>query len=73
MVVTKGLEAMQQVMGWDTARTSALLQACEAELSTRLQQIQAMQSISSAQLDGSKKSNATSTQEAAETPAQGSD
>ncbi|XP_037540175.1 DNA fragmentation factor subunit alpha [Nematolebias whitei] len=72
MVVTKGLEAMQQVMGWDTARTSALLQACEAELSTRLQQIQAMQSISSSQLDGSKESNATSTQEAAETPTQGS-
>ncbi|PWA30986.1 hypothetical protein CCH79_00010650 [Gambusia affinis] len=53
-VVSRGLEAMQQVLGWDTGRTAALLQACEAELSTRLQQIQAMQSISGTQQDGSK-------------------
>ncbi|XP_043979142.1 DNA fragmentation factor subunit alpha [Gambusia affinis] len=53
-VVSRGLEAMQQVLGWDAGRTAALLQACEAELSTRLQQIQAMQSISGTQQDGSK-------------------
>lgn len=72
MVVTKGLEAMRQLLGWDTARTSALLQACEAQLSMRLRQIQAMQSISNTQLDGSREPNATSTEEAAKTPAQGS-
>ncbi|XP_032428186.1 DNA fragmentation factor subunit alpha [Xiphophorus hellerii] len=53
-VVSRGLEAMQQVLGWDTGRTAALLQACKAELSTRLQQIQAMQSISGTQQDSSK-------------------
>ncbi|XP_017273329.1 DNA fragmentation factor subunit alpha [Kryptolebias marmoratus] len=72
MVVTKGLETMQQVLGWNTARTSALLQACEAQLATRLQQIQTMQSISNTQLDDSRESNAASTEEAAEAPAQGS-
>ncbi|XP_047229229.1 DNA fragmentation factor subunit alpha [Girardinichthys multiradiatus] len=54
MVVSRGLEAMQQVLGWDIARTTTLLQACEAELSTRLKQIRAMQSISSTQQDGSR-------------------
>uniref|UniRef100_A0A3B5L5F2 DNA fragmentation factor, alpha polypeptide n=1 Tax=Xiphophorus couchianus TaxID=32473 RepID=A0A3B5L5F2_9TELE len=53
-VVSRGLEAMQQVLGWDAGRTAALLQACKAELSTRLQQIQAMQSISGTQQDSSK-------------------
>ncbi|XP_014890649.1 DNA fragmentation factor subunit alpha [Poecilia latipinna] len=53
-VVSRGLEAMQQVLGWDAGRTAALLQACEAELSTRLQQIQAMQSISGTQQDDGK-------------------
>ncbi|KAM4563931.1 DNA fragmentation factor subunit alpha [Odontesthes bonariensis] len=72
MVVTRGVEAMQQVLGWDSAKTSALLQACEAELSTRLQQIQAMRSISSTQRDSSRQPSATSTEEGAETPAQGS-
>ncbi|XP_072223452.1 DNA fragmentation factor subunit alpha [Leuresthes tenuis] len=72
MVVTRGVEAMQQVLGWNTAKTTALLQACEAELSTRLQQIQAMRSISSTQLDSSRQPSATSTKEAAETPTQGS-
>ncbi|XP_012728936.2 DNA fragmentation factor subunit alpha [Fundulus heteroclitus] len=64
VVVSKGLEAMQQVLGWDAARTSKLLQACEAELSARLQQIQAMQSISSTQQDGStqKEGAGTATQ-----------
>lgn len=58
MVVTRGVEAMQQVLGWDRERTSALLQACEAELNTRLQQIQAAQSIrSSTQPDGSRQAS----------------
>jgi len=72
MLVTRGVEAMQQVLGWDTAKTTALLQACEAELSTRLQQIQAMRYISSTHLDSSRQPSATSTKEGAETPTQGS-
>lgn len=46
-VVTRGAEAMERVLGWDKTRTSALLQACEAELETRLRQVQAVQSIRS--------------------------
>ncbi|XP_063320502.1 DNA fragmentation factor subunit alpha [Pelmatolapia mariae] len=58
MVVARGVEAMEQVLGWDRARTSALLQACEAELTARLQQIQAVQSIrSNTQLRGSQQSS----------------
>ncbi|XP_047466950.1 DNA fragmentation factor subunit alpha isoform X2 [Mugil cephalus] len=73
MVVTRGVEAMQQVLGWDRERTSALLQACEAELNTRLQQIQAMQSIrSSAQPDSSQRSSEESTGGGVQSPAQGS-
>ena len=69
MVVTRGVEAMEQVLGWDRTRTSALLQACEAELTGRLQQVQAVQSIrSNAQLD----SGVHSAEEAAETLPQGS-
>ncbi|KAF7209609.1 DNA fragmentation factor subunit alpha [Nothobranchius furzeri] len=68
MVMSKGPEVMRQVLGWDSERTTVLLQACKAELSTRLQQIQAMQSISNTQLDGSRQPNATNTEEAAETP-----
>ena len=70
---------MERVLGWDTTRTSALLQACEAELTGRLQQVQAVQSIrSDAQLDGGLQSSEQSTEgkkeeeeEGAETPAQG--
>ncbi|XP_033943882.1 DNA fragmentation factor subunit alpha [Pseudochaenichthys georgianus] len=69
MVVTRRVEVMEQVLGWDRTRTSALLQACEAELTGRLQQVQAVQSIrSNAQLD----SGVHSAEEAAETPPQGS-
>ncbi|XP_011475251.1 DNA fragmentation factor subunit alpha isoform X2 [Oryzias latipes] len=71
MVVTRGVDAMKQVLGWDEARTSALLQACEAELSRRLQQIQAMQSISNTQLDGRRQSSGTSTEDSVERPATG--
>ncbi|XP_041702249.1 DNA fragmentation factor subunit alpha isoform X2 [Coregonus clupeaformis] len=47
MVVNKGARAMEQVLGWDSERTLALLQACKEQLSKRLQQVQAMQSLSS--------------------------
>ncbi|KAK9515474.1 hypothetical protein VZT92_026119 [Zoarces viviparus] len=54
MVVSRGVAAMEQVLGWDRTRTSALLQACEAELTGRLQQVQAVQSIrSNTQLESS--------------------
>ncbi|XP_075950840.1 DNA fragmentation factor subunit alpha [Anarhichas minor] len=54
MVVSRGVQAMEQVLGWDRMRTSALLQACEAELTRRLQQVQAVQSIrSNTQLESS--------------------
>ncbi|XP_061121473.1 DNA fragmentation factor subunit alpha [Syngnathus typhle] len=45
MVVSKGEQAMQQVLGWDKVRTSTLLQDCESELKRRLQQVQAVQSL----------------------------
>lgn len=74
MVVSRGVDAMEQVLGWDKPRTSALLQACEAELTRRLQQIQAVQSIrSNAQPDSSQQSAEKSAEEGGETPAQGSD
>ncbi|XP_029575301.1 DNA fragmentation factor subunit alpha [Salmo trutta] len=47
MVVNKGARAMEQVLGWDSERTLALLQACEEQLSRRLQQVQAMQYLRS--------------------------
>lgn len=47
MIVGRGVEAMVDVLGWDDTRTAALLQACEAELTRRLQQVQAVQSIRS--------------------------
>ncbi|XP_029363248.1 DNA fragmentation factor subunit alpha [Echeneis naucrates] len=57
MVVTRGVGAMQQVLAWDSTRTEALLQACETELTRRLQQVQAMQSIrSSTQRESSQNS-----------------
>ncbi|KAF1390629.1 hypothetical protein PFLUV_G00060000 [Perca fluviatilis] len=69
MVVTRGTEAMEKVLGWDRRRTSALLHACEAELTGRLQQVQAVQSIrSNTQLDRVQRVE----EEGVETPAQGS-
>ncbi|XP_042347752.1 DNA fragmentation factor subunit alpha [Plectropomus leopardus] len=74
MVVSKGVEAMEQVLGWDRTRMSQLLQACEAELNGRLQQVQAVQSIrNTTQLDSSQQSSEQSAEEGVETPAQGSD
>lgn len=73
MVVSKGVDVMEEVLGWDTTRTSALLQACKAELTRRLQQVQAMQSIrSNTQLDSSRQSGEKSAEEGVETLAQGS-
>lgn len=64
---------MEQVLGWNRTKTSALLQACEAELNSRLQQVQAVQSIrGNTQLDSSQQSSETSREEGKETPAQGS-
>ncbi|KAM3618506.1 uncharacterized protein V6R79_021198 [Siganus canaliculatus] len=74
MVVSRGVEAMEQVLGWDRTRTMALIQACEAELSGRLQQVQALQSIrSSEQVESSQKCNENSGEQGTEPPAQGSD
>ncbi|XP_078110876.1 DNA fragmentation factor subunit alpha [Sander vitreus] len=68
MVVTRGMEAMEKVLGWDRRRTSVLLQACEAELTGRLQQVQAVQSIrSNTQLGREQRA-----EEGVETSAQGS-
>ncbi|XP_029974722.1 DNA fragmentation factor subunit alpha [Salarias fasciatus] len=73
-VVTKGVEAMERVLGWDKARTSTLVRACEAELEARLQRIQAVQSIrSSAQPDSSQQPGEESGEGGVEAPAQGSD
>ncbi|XP_030280126.1 DNA fragmentation factor subunit alpha [Sparus aurata] len=74
LVVSRGLEAMEQVLGWDTTRTSALLQACEAELTRRLQLVQAVQSIrSNKELESSQQSSEKNAEvQAVETPAQGS-
>lgn len=57
MVLKQGAETMMDKLGWDRDRTAVLLQACEEELNKRLQQVQAMQSLS-AQSQGS---NSTST------------
>ncbi|XP_073679658.1 DNA fragmentation factor subunit alpha [Garra rufa] len=46
MVAGHGVEVMMKVLGWDNKRTSELVQACESELSKRLQQVQALQSLS---------------------------
>ncbi|XP_068997356.1 DNA fragmentation factor subunit alpha [Embiotoca jacksoni] len=73
MVVTRGVEGMEQVLGFNRTKTSALLEACEVELTARLQQIQALQSIrSSTQPYGSQQSSERSPEEGAETPAQDS-
>ncbi|XP_068607090.1 DNA fragmentation factor subunit alpha [Brachionichthys hirsutus] len=74
MVVTRGVEAMEQVLSWDNNKTSVLLEACEAELTRRLKQFQDVQSIRrSASLDGSRQCTEKSTVRSEESPAQGSD
>ncbi|KAM4609627.1 DNA fragmentation factor subunit alpha [Polymixia lowei] len=70
MVVSKGAMTMEQVLGWDGERTSGLLQACEAELTRRLQQVQAMRSLSSlTQTDSSEQADGESTEDGHDTPA----
>ncbi|XP_056305130.1 DNA fragmentation factor subunit alpha-like [Danio aesculapii] len=46
MVVRQGAKVMMEVLVWDSERTSALVQACDNELSKRLQRVQALQSLS---------------------------
>lgn len=73
MIVTKGVEAMEQVLGWDTVRTSTLVQACEAELTRRLQKVQAVQSIrSNTQRKRGQQSSEESKEEGKKMPARGS-
>ncbi|XP_060913018.1 DNA fragmentation factor subunit alpha [Labrus mixtus] len=72
MVVSRGVDSMVPVLGWDRTRTSALLQACEAELTKRLQQVQAVQSIrSNTQPDSSQQVDEKRSKESVETPAGG--
>lgn len=72
LVVSRGLKTLEQVLGWDRDRTSALLKVCEAELTKRLQQIQAVQSIrSNSQTDSSQQSNEKSKENEQDTAAQG--
>ncbi|XP_029911374.1 DNA fragmentation factor subunit alpha [Myripristis murdjan] len=72
MVVSRGVESMEKVLGLDSERTSGLVQACEAELTRRLQQVQALHSLSShTQLDGNQQSN-KSTEDSQDEPAKGS-
>ncbi|XP_073731462.1 DNA fragmentation factor subunit alpha [Misgurnus anguillicaudatus] len=47
LVVKHGLEVMEKVLGWDSEKTAVLVQACEAEISKRLRQVQALQSLHS--------------------------
>ncbi|XP_043079962.1 DNA fragmentation factor subunit alpha-like [Puntigrus tetrazona] len=46
LVAGHGAEVMMEVLGWNSERTSALVQACESELRKRLQRVQALQSLS---------------------------
>lgn len=46
MVVSQGAGSMQKVLGWEADRTAALVQACKDELEGRLQQVQALKSLS---------------------------
>ncbi|XP_034552513.1 DNA fragmentation factor subunit alpha [Notolabrus celidotus] len=69
-VVSKGVDSMIPVLGWDRTRTSALLTACEAELAKRLQQVQAVQSIrSNTQPDSSQENNEKSEEQSKGAPA----
>lgn len=73
MVVTKGVETMEKVLNWDKAKTSVLVQACEAELEARLHKIQAVQSIrSSTQPESGQQPGEESKEEGAEASSQGS-
>ncbi|XP_020785530.2 DNA fragmentation factor subunit alpha [Boleophthalmus pectinirostris] len=70
LVVSRGVEPMEQILGWDRGRTSSLLQACEAELKKRLEQIRAVQFLrSNSQIDSNPTQDRTSTEQ--DTVAQG--
>lgn len=71
MVVNRGVEVMEGILGWDTAKTLALLQACEAELNKRILQVQAVHSIRSNMLmSRGRESDERSTGEGPENVAQ---
>ncbi|XP_077583885.1 DNA fragmentation factor subunit alpha isoform X2 [Stigmatopora nigra] len=72
MVVAKGVDVMQQVLGWDKVRTSTLLQECESELNRRLQQVQVVQSMrgNTQQGDNNQSSNEKNHEECTEMPSQ---
>lgn len=64
LVLSKSVESMEQILGWDRDKTSALLEACETELQKRLQQIQAVQCIrNNSQTDSSQTTDDTSTEQ----------
>lgn len=66
LVVSRGIESMEQILGWDRDKTSSLLEACEAELQKRLQQIQAVQCVrSNSQTDSSQTDHTSTEQETA--------
>ncbi|KAF7667311.1 hypothetical protein LDENG_00066050 [Lucifuga dentata] len=67
LVTSRGASAMEQVLSWDKEKTSKLIQACEAELSKRLQQVQVAQSIRSNQQPNEK-----SVKDSEDTAAEGS-
>ncbi|XP_072512526.1 DNA fragmentation factor subunit alpha [Salminus brasiliensis] len=46
MVLQEEVEVLMEALGWNRERTVVLVQACEGELNKRLQQIQALQSLS---------------------------
>lgn len=62
LVVSRGVESMEQILGWDRDKTSSLLEACETELQKRLQQIQTVQCIRSNSQTGASQTHDTSTQ-----------
>ncbi|KAK7878606.1 hypothetical protein WMY93_030442 [Mugilogobius chulae] len=70
LVLSRGVEAMEQILGWDRGKTTSLLQSCEAELKKRLEQIQTVECIrSNSQTDSSQTQNNTRTEQ--DTDAQG--
>lgn len=50
MVVRQGADVMVEALGWESGRTAALVQDCGAELSKRLQRVQALHSLSAQNL-----------------------
>ncbi|XP_017561830.1 DNA fragmentation factor subunit alpha [Pygocentrus nattereri] len=65
-VLKQGVETLMDVLDWDRERTTDLVQACEGELNKRLQQVQALQSLS-AHSQQSKSTSAESHEEEPQT------